>query len=74
MLDDKDVQLESAASTIYDVYGPARRTLLLIGGAAGVLLSFCTSIYLPALKVTPASNRPQLVQREHFVLTHITIT
>jgi hypothetical protein len=54
MLDDKDVQLHSAALSIYEVYSPLRRTLLLIGGSAGFLLSFCTSIYLPALKV----NRP----------------
>lgn len=45
---------DTNATSIYDLYSPLRRNLIIFTAAFGFLLSFCTSIYLPALKVRSA--------------------
>lgn len=41
----------AAQMSIYDLYSPRRRNMIIFTAALGFLLSFCTSIYFPALKV-----------------------
>lgn len=38
--------------SIYDMYSPLRRILIIFTAAYGFLLSFCGAMYLPALKVS----------------------
>jgi len=37
--------------SIYSLYSPGRRNAIMISAALGFLLQYCTSIYLPAMKV-----------------------
>lgn len=45
------VDTEGPHGSLYDVYSPLRRQMVIFTAAIGHLLGYCAIIYLPALKV-----------------------